>query len=76
MLKIFLSGTLRRFSTKVCFSSTELGTKHPWVKLILVGSNEGPHPFPKGDNYKIAKIKKSSQEPLGQFQPHLASILG
>ena len=32
-----------------------------------------PHPFPRGDNYKIAKIKKSSSpEPLCQLQPNLA----
>ena len=37
--------------------STKLGTKHPWVKGIQVCSNEGPYPFPRGDNYKIAKIK-------------------
>ena len=28
------------------------GTKHPWVKGIQVCSNEGPHPFPRGDNYE------------------------
>ena len=36
--------------------STKLGAKHPWVKGIEVYSNEGPRPFPRGDNYKIAKI--------------------
>ena len=107
--------------------STKLGTKHPWVKGIQVCSNEGPSPFPRGDNYQIAKIhwqilkiyssrtagpistklgiihpwvrgiqvcsneglrpflrklrkciddlKKSSPEPLGQFQPNLAKII-
>ena len=56
---------------------------HPWVKGIQICSNEGPLPFPRGDNYEIAKIhwqnfkKSSSPEPLGQFQPNLAqSILG
>ena len=40
--------------------------------------NEGPCPFPRGDNYEIARIhrrnikKKPSPEPLGQFQPYLA----
>ena len=29
---------------------------HPWVKGIQVCSIEGPHPFPRGDNYEIAKI--------------------
>ena len=48
---------------------------------ILIYSNKGPHPFPRGDN-EIAKyiddiLKSSSLEPLGQFQPNLAqSILG
>ena len=35
--------------------STKLGTKHPQVKGIQVCSNEGPHLFPRGDNYEIAK---------------------
>ena len=30
--------------------------KHLWVKGIQVCSNEGPHSFPRGDNYKSAKI--------------------
>ena len=29
---------------------------HPWVKGIQVCSNEGAHPFPRGDNYQIANI--------------------
>ena len=54
----------------------------PLVKGIQGCSNERTHPFPRGDNYKKAKIncwikKTSSPEPLGQFQPNLAqSILG
>ena len=36
--------------------STILDTMHPWVKGIQVCSNEWPNPFPRGDNYKIAKI--------------------
>ena len=48
-LKIFISRTARPISTK-------LGTKHPWVMGIQFYSNEGPRPFPRGDNYKIAKI--------------------
>ena len=31
-------------------------TMHPWVKGIQVCSNEGPRPFPRGDDYKLAKI--------------------
>ena len=58
------------FSRTTGSISTKLGTKHPWVKGIQVCSNEGPHPFPREDNYEIAKyidkIKKSSSpEPLG-----------
>ena len=36
--------------------STKFGTKRPWVKGILVCSNEGPCLFPRGDNYEIANI--------------------
>ena len=42
----------------------------------------GPSSFPRGDIYEIAKLhlkkkKKTTPEPLGQFQPNLAqSILG
>ena len=35
------------------------------MKRIEVCSNKGPHPFPRGDNYKLAKInlqmKKSAE---------------
>ena len=30
---------------------------HHWMKGILVCSNEGPRPFPRGDNNEIAKFK-------------------
>ena len=45
---------------------------------IKICSNEAPLPFPRVDNYEIAKFKKSSSvELLGQFQSSLAwSILG
>ena len=62
--------------------STKLDTKHPWVVGIEDCSNEGPHRFQSGYNYEIAKtqfwnLKKSSPEPVGQFQPNLPqSILG
>ena len=36
--------------------SIKLGTKHPWVKGNQVCSNKGPCPFPRGNNYDIAKI--------------------
>ena len=35
----------------------KLGTKHPWVKGIQVCSNKWAHHFPRGDNYKIAKVQ-------------------
>ena len=47
--KIFFSRTSVPISTKLC-------TKHPWVKGIKNSSNEGPHPFPKGENYELVKI--------------------
>ena len=47
--KIFYSRTTGQISIK-------LGTKHPWVKGILVCAKDGPHPLPWGDNYEIAKI--------------------
>ena len=47
--KIFFSKTTEPISTK-------LGTKHPWVKGIQISSKKGPRPFPRGDNYEIAKI--------------------
>ena len=36
--------------------STKFGTKHPWVKGIQFGTNEGPLFFSRGDNNKIAKV--------------------
>ena len=51
------------YNLKILFSrtsgpiSTKLGTKHPWVKGIYVGANEGPCPFPRADYYKIAKMQ-------------------
>ena len=48
-LKIFFSRTTEPISTK-------LNTKHYWVNGIQVCSNEGPRPFPRGDNYQIVKI--------------------
>ena len=35
---------------------TKLGTKHLWVKGIQICSNEGPCPFPRGDNSEIVKL--------------------
>ena len=49
LLKIFFSRTAWPILTK-------LSTKYHWVKGIQVCSNEGPCPFPKGNNYKKAKI--------------------
>ena len=58
--------------------STELGTKHPWVKGIQVCSNEGHCLFPRTDNFETAKIHwQNLKKQLGQFKPNLAqTILG
>ena len=63
------------------FISTKLVIKHPWVTGIQICSNEEPCPFPKEDNYEIAKIHwrnlKIFSRIIGQYQPNLAqSILG
>ena len=57
--KIFFSRTTGPILTK-------LGTKHPWKKGIQIcsSSNGGPHPFPKGDNYEIAKNRLTKFENL------------
>ena len=47
ILKIF-SRTAGPISIKLC-------TMHPWLKGIQVYSNEGLGPFPRVDNYEIAK---------------------
>ena len=39
-----------------CPNSCKLSTKHLWVIGIQVCLNEGPTPFPRGENYEIAKI--------------------
>ena len=44
------------FSRAMLPISTNPGTKHPLGKGIQFCSNEGPRPFPRGDNYEIAKI--------------------
>ena len=44
------------FSRTIGPISTKLGTMNPWMEGIQVCSNAGPHPFPRGDNYEIAKI--------------------
>ena len=43
------------FSRTTVPISTKLNTKHPWVMVIQVCSNEGPRIFPRGNNYEIAK---------------------
>ena len=47
-LKIFFSLTTGPISTN-------LGTMCPLVKGIQICSNEGPCPYPRGNNYEIAK---------------------
>ena len=48
--KIFFSRTTVPISTK-------FSRNHLWVKGIQICSKEGPSPFPRGDNYEIAKIQ-------------------
>ena len=54
--------------------STKFGKKHSLVKGIQMCSKKGPHPFPRGDNNKIAKIHCQNFNLLrvGQFQPKFA----
>ena len=49
-LQIFFSRTTGPIFTK-------LGTKHPWLMGTQVCSNEGSRPFPRKENYEIAKIQ-------------------
>ena len=48
ILKIFFSRTTGPMSST-------LSTKHPFMIMIQISSNEVPHPFPRGDNNKKAK---------------------
>ena len=45
------------FSRTTGSISTTLGTNYPWVKGIHFCSNEGPCPFPRGDNNEITKTQ-------------------
>ena len=61
-------GFLNNFFIAFCIC----GTMHLWEKGIQVCSDEGPHPFQRGNNNKIAKVYwqikiSSSKEQLGQF---------
>ena len=73
----------RKLFTFSSSSPEPLGQFQPNLAQSMnqVCSNEGPRPFPRGDNYELAKIHsknlKSSPESPGLFQPNLAqSILG
>ena len=48
-IKIYFSRTTWPISTK-------LGTLHPWMKVIQIFFKWRATPFPRGDNYKIAKV--------------------
>ena len=39
---------------------------HLWMMGIQFCSNEGPRPFPRGDKYEIAKIKKNLLQSFNQ----------
>ena len=47
---------------------------HPWVKGIQVFTNEGPHPFPREDNYEIAKIHGWNFKKSASPQPQWANF--
>ena len=61
------------FHIFISFSWTRgpISTKHPWVRGIQICSNEGPHPFPRGDT-------KFSESTLTKFknllQNHWANV--
>ena len=48
--------------------STKLSSKHPWWKKIQVLSNEGPHPFPRGDKYMILNGLTFNMEFISQVR--------
>ena len=50
ILRIFFLKTTGPISTKLC-------RKHHWVKGIQVYSNEGPHPFSRGDKNTVTKFR-------------------
>ena len=69
ILKIFYSRTTRSISTK-------FGTKHSWVMKTQVCSNEGPCPYPRVDNYKIAKIMGFFSSFLNQhYDNHMCLLI-
>ena len=50
---------------------------HPWVKVIQVFANEGPNPFPRGDDYEISKIHRQNfKNPLLQNGCLISTKLG
>ena len=70
-IELFWSPDVCRLSTHFVFShfllllrncwanfnqTSHKAPKHSWVKGILFCSNERSRPFPRGDNYEIAKI--------------------
>ena len=49
----------KNFSRTIGPIPTKLDRMHPLKKEIQVCSNEGLCSFPRGDNYKIAKIRQN-----------------
>ena len=54
--------------------STKLGTNYSSVNENAVDSNEGPHPFPGGDDYEIVKILWQILTKLGKNHPWVKGI--
>ena len=46
----FINKIFKNYSRTTRPSSAKLSIKHPWLNEIQVCSNEGHHPFPRGDN--------------------------
>ena len=65
------------FSRSIGAITTKLGIKHPWVKWIQVCANERPRPFPRRDNFKIAKLINETffSGPQCQLQPNFAQSI-
>ena len=55
-LSVCILHNLNFFSRTAGPISTKPGTTYPWLVGIQFCSNKGPRPFPRGDDYEIAKI--------------------
>ena len=56
--------------------SAKLSNNHHKVMEIQVRLKEGPRPFPKGDNYEIAKVHYSSLKIFSRTTMSISTKLG